>query len=63
MFRATLIVRKPGGGIAQMIDLSSLDDANVSEQVRSLRARWPADHEIDQSQVEAARAAMRSRAA
>jgi hypothetical protein len=63
MFRATLIVRKPGGEIAQIVDLSSLDDANVTAQVNALRARFPVDYKIDESQVEAARAAWRARAA
>jgi hypothetical protein len=58
--QAKLIVRKPNKDIAQIVDLSSLDEANVDEQVRCLRKRIPSDYEIDQSQIEAARNAMRA---
>lgn len=60
---AKLIVRKPSGEIQQMLDLSSLDERNVQRRVAELRACYPYPFTIDQSQIEAARAASRARAA
>ena len=58
MWNAKIIVKKPNGNIAQLFDVSSLDEAHVNKQVQLLRDRWPVGYTIDMSQVEAARAAM-----
>ncbi len=56
--RAQIIVRqKQPRSIVQFFEVTSLDEANVQEQLARLQERYPAeDFELDTSQVAAVRA-------